>query len=899
MVGTRPRTAFLYRTKWTVPVIAVALAAVSAGLGQLAQSRILAEPDQPITFIVEDGLPYGITQDTVDAAASGRAGSYEPFTILVVERELTWEESQHGELPQDADVMLSVGIDEADPDLILPDARRASVAKLAAQDDWQPSYNVSVDIRQSFLNNLTQGLGPSAVVGAAMTAASGAFDGGTRSPVFWVSIAALPALVGILMTALWARHLARERARRRVFSSARLELARVALELDLLHAHVLIAGAELDRGKRGDARDAAREAKQQLNDDWTKIRRESLELAHEEQALTREILDPRAHVHERGAPDEPMDLSTFAARTAALRRRADALVAASSLRVGHAAGGAVLGQIALSSTLAIDEVLERRDLLTDTEREALSRQRAELLALLHEAETAFGADDGADVIARHAALMTRWRNAESRLSATLTKIERRVRRSLPRGTTSHVAAGVLAQRLEDRTRVATAGRAATLDELRASLDLAPRKSHPPGIVAERVLLVAEARDGSTSAAPQLVARADRLAPDFTPVAVIGVPLVVALIAGFAATSAMDAGDATYGRTLVGDQPLASLELVGDPALLPDYADPSVSEYEPPNLETLSLDSVREKMAWNAERDAALLPERLDLHVALLPMEEYVTVRPHEDDGTRIQIDFFDVLDAYTRIKDDVEAVSPETIDATSGEVRPGHAILPLWVGEDGSYGVGLPLTGTLSTGVDSDLGSYYFIATEPSMWNQPGEDSTVSAGSLVASRMSDLGSELEHNNLREANLSGAALFWTVALATWTGVQALAMVVWSIAQLVLRNAGSRRGRRELRDLRARLNAMALGLDLSRLDAVAVLGAADGHGGRSAEADQQLYETMLFTAWREVQTLEELPRGEQRGPEWRARVERMRSVIEALSERDAAVAERALDLVRTYA
>ncbi len=39
----------LYRSKWLVPVVAIALAALSAGLAQVAQAHILAQPDQPIT----------------------------------------------------------------------------------------------------------------------------------------------------------------------------------------------------------------------------------------------------------------------------------------------------------------------------------------------------------------------------------------------------------------------------------------------------------------------------------------------------------------------------------------------------------------------------------------------------------------------------------------------------------------------------------------------------------------------------------------------------------------------------------------------------------------------------------------------------------------------------------
>jgi hypothetical protein len=895
----------LYRTKWMVPVVAVALAALSAGLAQVAQAHILAQPDKPITFVIDGDLPYGITQETVDAAAQGRALSFEPFTILVVERELTWDESENGELPQQADVMLSVGIDEDDPDLALPTGSRASVAKRLQGDEWNPNYSAAVDIRETFLNNLTQGQGPGAVVGAALTAGSRAFDGGPRSPVLWVSLAALPLLVGLFLMVLWARYLARERTRRRTFSRARLELARVVLELDILEAHVDIAGAELDRRATGRARTVANDVKGKLHKDWSAIREESLKLAHEEQVLARELLDPSTRVHERGAPEKPLDLATFAKRTAALRRRADALVAASSLRVGHAAGGTILGQIALTATLAVDDVLARSELLSEREIEALRRQRGDLLALVREADTTFGDDNGSEVVVRHVDLMTRWREAERRLAVTLTRIEDRLEKKLPRGTTSHIAAGALDRRLQERARIATGGTAETVDELRSSLDLTPRKGLPPAHHAERILLVADAIDAARQGAtPPRRSRpgilVDRLAPDFVPLAVAGIPLVAALIAGFAATSAMERSDATSGRELTGDVPLASLRIVGDPALLPTYDNAKDAEREDPNIDTLSLDFVRDAMERTAQRsdDDALLPEKIDLVVPLLRIGDYVTVRPNEEVEDGVKLDYFEVLEAYARIKAEVEAEVPGTLDPATGDVRAGHAILPLWIQDDGSYGAGLPLTGTLSTGTQSRLGAYDFLATEPRFTNKPGEDWANPAGWIVASEMIKLGRQLEYNDLRISSLTPATLFWVVALATWTGVQTLSMIVWSLAQVLLRGAGSRRARAQLRALRDKLNTLALGLDLSRLDAVAVLGTADGHRGHAAEADQQLYETVLFTAWREVQALETLPRREQRGPEWRHRVERMGTVIDALAVREAGVAERALVLIRSY-
>lgn len=72
-------------------MLAVTLAAVSVVLGAIGIGQVTAEPTQLITFIVEEGLPRGITQDAVKAAAEGIAMAYVAFTTHVVERELTWE----------------------------------------------------------------------------------------------------------------------------------------------------------------------------------------------------------------------------------------------------------------------------------------------------------------------------------------------------------------------------------------------------------------------------------------------------------------------------------------------------------------------------------------------------------------------------------------------------------------------------------------------------------------------------------------------------------------------------------------------------------------------------------------------------------------------------------------
>lgn len=897
-------TRIMRRAPWLGPVTAVVLAASAALLGQIGFANVTAQPEHPITFIVEDELPYGITQQTVDAAADGRALSHEPFTMLVVERELTWDEYEHGELPRGADVMLSVGYDPADPDLSLADTRRVAVAELGALDDWRPHYRVATDVRESFFNNLMQGHGPGAVVGAGMTAALDVFDGPTRSPVFWGALAALPLMIALLVTLRWLRFMTGERARRRSFARARTQLARVVLDLDLLDLHFEVADAELDRATGRRARAVADDVRKTLRSDRSAIRSESLRLAQHEQLLTRELLDPRAPVHERGMPKQPMSLEEFVEAADSLHRRADALTTAASLRVGHAAGGSALGRIALPVTLAVEEILRRGD-APRREAAQLDTHRRALLALVHEGESAFGTESGPDVILRHADLMARWRRVEDDLQRTLTKIDRILQKRASRAHAPRVSDDRVAERERDRIRAVTGGELDSLHELRASLDVARPDARTPAWHAERILLLLDALDARRDAEPGERGSKERVTvprlpvPRLSGLALVAAPVVAALIAGWIATATMDGRNTAYGRTLVGDQPLAALQVSGDLSLLPDPAAPQRDEDEPTDAETLTLDHIRDSMELGMRYgDAALFPSRVELVVALLPLDDYVSSRASETSDSRIEIDLESLLDAYPRIKQETAAVSPKAVDAVTGDLREGHAILPVWLSDDGSYGIGLPLTGELSTGVDSKLGAYFFKAIEPLMRNVPGEDWRLPLGDAIGYELSDLGRQMEYNNQRGLDIEPSTLFWIVAVAVWTGAQALAVTGVALAQVVRHGASTRRARRQLGVLREKLNRLALDLDLTRLDAVAVLGTVDGHRGDVADIDQHLSETMLLTAWREVQELEELPRRMQRGQEWRARVARLSSVIDALTDRNADVAANALILIRSY-
>lgn len=460
---------------------AIALAVLAAILGQFAFQRVLAQPDASITFVVDGKLPYGITQESVEAAAATHGAlSYETFTMQVVERELDWDEYANGELAEGVDVVLSVGFDEEDPDLTLPSATRVGVS---GGDSDADLYSETVAVREALLNNLTMGHGPSAVVGAAQTAAETLHGGGNRNPWLWGSLAAVPLLASLWLFLEYFNELREARSRRSRFDNARLKLARVVLELETLELRFATADAVLEsaRGKR--TKRQADAARKHLQRDWNTIRKDSLELARVEQALERDIVNPKAMVHS-SVSKAPADLDQFERDVDALTRLAESLAASASVRVGHANSDTALARLALPLIQATGEVLRQRDRLPEREVAQLESQRTALLALVRESERVAGDDAGTDAVRAHAQLLEQWGKIEAHMVKTLRRIF---------GESRGEAEREARERAKRRIRSVSAGKTDSQAELRRALSLDDSTDAGPLLEAERGLVALEGR----------------------------------------------------------------------------------------------------------------------------------------------------------------------------------------------------------------------------------------------------------------------------------------------------------------------------------------------------------------------------------------------------------------------
>ncbi len=648
----------------------------------------------------------------------------------------------------------------------------------------------------------------------------------------WGSLAALPLLASLWLFLEYFNELREARSRRSRFDNARLKLARVVLELETLGLRFATADAVLENARGKRTKRQADAARKHLQRDWNTIRKDSLELARVEQALERDIVSPKAMVHS-SISKAPADLDQFERDVDALTRLAESLAASASVRVGHANSDTALARLALPLIQATGEVLRQRDRLPKREVAQLESQRTALLALVRESE-----------------------------------------------------------RAKRRIRSVSAGKTDSQAELRRALSLDDSTDAGPLLEAERGLVALEGR-----ATVQSTKRSEQGLVLLGVLGFLG-PIAIALAAGGVAAYEQTERHPSYGQALQGDRPLQSLQIYGDLDLLPDFEiDPLVTPATTSH-ESLTFENVNtwmERMTRNDD-SRALLPTDIDLAVAILEVDAYLTDLTPLEDREGYEIGYLDLRSAYEQIFADIAAEYPGVIDEATGEVRVGQAVQLIWVLDDGSYTFGLPLAGEISSGENSKLGAYYFNATELRNFHPQDNDSPTAVGSYLAYELLEFGRTLEYNHLESVDENGAGVFWAVTLAVWSGLQTVLVLGGAFLEAVRSWQASAAARRRLAGIRSKLEKLALGLDLSRLDMVAVLGAGKGEQGDAAQAEQRLYETALVTAWRQASALESQPRRLQRGPEWEAQVEGLRQLVTTLAEHDTDVSERALEAIR---
>ncbi|WP_152426007.1 hypothetical protein [Paeniglutamicibacter gangotriensis] len=277
-------------------------------------------------------------------------------------------------------------------------------------------------------------------------------------------------------------------------------------------------------------------------------------------------------------------------------------------------------------------------------------------------------------------------------------------------------------------------------------------------------------------------------------------------------------------------------------------------------------------------------EQVDVTLAVRDAEEHLLVRAEpdtDDEATRQKIDPTVLIDALWKIKGEF----PDLVDPATGELFPDQSIIPVWTFPDGTVTIPVQITGAMGLGGNSRLvdtswkyGSYY-VSTYPEL--------------KVANSIEELARGLQGNGFTKQPLNESLLYWLLTLTFALALVTLTQVIAYGGTVSMRLGRFGRNAKTLRRLRGQLDGLALGLDDSRLNIVAVLGA--GPAATSAEADQRIFERALAVAWRMADDLAARPLSQRLGTDYLQQIDKLQNLVDKLGIRDAEAQRRTRELL----
>ena len=202
-------------------ITAAVLGAGTAAATVAGTAPLLSSPQHEVQYVVEEGLPHNITQQSVEAAhRQNPARSWVPLTFRVTDDGLTSAQRLDG-ADLDEDVVLSVGTGGIES----PDGRWRTHG-LTYRDGLAPLGKTlsTFDAERAYQSNRNLGHGPTAVLAAAHTAGEAVYSGPTRSPLLWLGLILGGASATLLALVWWARRRRRESAVERAFRAGRFHL---------------------------------------------------------------------------------------------------------------------------------------------------------------------------------------------------------------------------------------------------------------------------------------------------------------------------------------------------------------------------------------------------------------------------------------------------------------------------------------------------------------------------------------------------------------------------------------------------------------------------------------------------------------------------------------------------
>lgn len=278
------------------------------------------------------------------------------------------------------------------------------------------------------------------------------------------------------------------------------------------------------------------------------------------------------------------------------------------------------------------------------------------------------------------------------------------------------------------------------------------------------------------------------------------------------------------------------------------------------------------------------PADIDLTVAVRDAEEYLLVespRGADRPSAGPDLDPVVLIDALWRVKGEF----PEAADPSTGEVLPGKAIIPVWVFDDGAATSPMPITGAVSHGDFSRLGD--------TTWTYGSPYVATFNNTYVSTQIEQLSRGLQGNGHTDPDINETLLFWLLAATFALALITAGQVLGFVGTLSTRLGSFGSNAAKLRAIRHDLRALALGLDESRLNTLAVLGT--GSAATSAEADQRIFDRALAVAWRMDQELETTVLTRRHGAAYAARIQKLADLVAQLGIRDADAARRTRELL----
>lgn len=572
-----------------------------------------------------------------------------------------------------------------------------------------------------------------------------------------------------------------------------------------------------------------------FNAAWNKIRTSSLDLARTEDAVVEAVYASRDALKPRTATL----LAEFEAGARSLTASADALMGAGSVLGRSINSRRTLDRLAAPLAFATRELLAR---LHAAPPGAVAPKRIRRLESALAALLTAGAKEQDS-----AAAVRAWEKAEHALERSATIVNRSLRR-----------------KREGRVRGTSAVRD-DLSTLRAGMGLSPRGS----------LRALHVLDGANAAAKALFGPLPEAMGYQEPAAPrrrwklslprirhrgawIGIGAVIMVASLIAGGVASDKLTMRPSWTLEGTQPLRSLAIDGHSAVITEAG---IRKY----LEDR-------------------FTEQVDVTLAVRDAEEYLQVRPEpdtDDEATRQKIDPTVLVDALWKIKGEL----PALVDPATGELFPDQNIIPVWTFPDGTVTIPVQITGAVGLGGNSRLvdtswkyGSYY-VSTYPEL--------------KVANSIEELARGLQGNGFTKQPLNESLLYWLLTLTFALALITLTQVITYGGTVSMRLGRFGRNAKTLRRLRRRLDDLALGLDDSRLNTVAVLGA--GPAATSAEADQRIFERALAVAWRMADDIAARPLSQRLGTDYLLQIDKLQDLVDKLGIRDAEAQRRSHELL----